>query len=56
MSTPDYEELDLNTYAPDAIECVNGHRFLSDADGILPEGWDHFFCRKCVAEFTGATS
>lgn len=38
------------TYAPDATECVEGHPFRSDDDAVLPDGWDHFLCKRCVAE------
>jgi hypothetical protein len=41
---------DLPTYAPDATECEKGHSFRSEADCVLPEGWDHFMCRRCVQE------
>lgn len=44
----------LNTYAPNATQCVKGHRFASEADCILPEdevdAWDYFLCRVCVEE------
>lgn len=38
------------TYRPDETECRYGHRFTSEADCFLPEDWDHFMCRKCIAE------
>lgn len=39
-----------NTYPPDATECNRGHRFASEADCVLPEGWDNFMCRTCINE------
>lgn len=36
------------TYRPDETRCVNGHEFRSEADCILPDGWDHFLCRRCL--------
>lgn len=38
------------TYAPDARECAEGHPFRSDDDAVMPDGWDHFLCKQCVAE------
>lgn len=41
--------LNLPTYPPDAPTCVHGHPFRSEDDCVLPEGYDHFLCRRCVA-------
>lgn len=46
--------MDLNTYRPDEVQCVKGHRFLSEADCVLPEDWDYFLCRRCVEEISCA--
>lgn len=50
--------LNLVTYRPDASECVKGHPFRSEADCVLPEGWDYFLCRRCVEalKVTGGAS
>lgn len=36
------------TYPPDATECRQGHPFASEADCVLPDGWDNFMCRTCI--------
>lgn len=47
----DYNTVKLPTYKPDARGCAEGHKFSSEADCVLPEGWDYFFCRKCLNEY-----
>lgn len=42
------------TYAPDATECSEGHPFASEADCLLPEGWDNFMCRSCISTAVAA--
>lgn len=46
----DFNKVKLSTYTPVATGCVKGHRFKSEKDCVLPEGWDHFFCRHCLNE------
>lgn len=43
------------TYQPDATQCLHGHPFNSEADCVLPEGWDRFMCKCCLTE-AGDTS
>lgn len=47
----------LNTYRPDETCCIVGHRFMSEADCILPEdevdAWDYFLCRRCIEDIGG---
>ena len=32
---------------------LKGHPFASEADCLLPDGWDNFMCRACVQEAIG---
>lgn len=39
-----------STYQPDAQQCGNGHPFNSEADCVLPDGWDQFMCKRCLTD------